>query len=161
MQQNFIPNLWFDGNAEEAARFYCSIFPNSKTGTITRYTPNNPHGAPGSVMTIDWYLDGRKFTGINGGPQFPFTTAISFMYECDTQEEIDKYWNALLEGGGKVIECGWLIDKFGLNWQITPRIMNKMMAEGTERQIDAVMKVVLGMKKLEIAPIVAAYEAAA
>jgi predicted 3-demethylubiquinone-9 3-methyltransferase (glyoxalase superfamily) len=161
MRNNFTPNLWFDGNAEEAANFYCSIFPNSKIGTISRYTANNPHGAPGSVMTIDWYLDGNKFTGINGGPDFPFTTAISIMYECDTQEEIDTYWEKLLAGGGKVIECGWLMDKFGLNWQVSPRWLNTVFEQGTEKQQDAVMATLLKMKKLEIAPLKAAYDAAA
>jgi predicted 3-demethylubiquinone-9 3-methyltransferase (glyoxalase superfamily) len=161
MQHNFTPNLWFDGNAEEAANFYCSIFPNSRIGQITRYTPNNPHGIEGSVMTIDWYLDDHRFTGINGGPQFPFTTAVSFMYECKDQQEIDRVWDALGKDGGQVIECGWLSDKFGLQWQITPRIMQDMVRDGNAAQLDAVMKLVLTMKKIEIAPLVAAYEAAA
>jgi predicted 3-demethylubiquinone-9 3-methyltransferase (glyoxalase superfamily) len=161
MTSNFTPNLWFDGNAMDAAEFYVSIFPNSRIGDVTRFTESNVHGETGNIMTVDWYLDGNKFTGINGGSQFPFTPAISIMYECDTQDEIDRYWAKLIEDGGKPIECGWLEDKFGLSWQISPRILNKMLVEGTEKQQDAVAAVFLKMKKLEIAPIVAAYEAAA
>ena len=161
MQYKITPNLWFDGNAVEAAEFYCRIFPNSRIGDKTYFTAANEHGDTGAVMTVNWYLDGHKFTGINGGPQFKFNTAISFLIECDTQDEIDHYWNSLLQGGGKEIECGWLEDKFGLSWQVSPRVLQRMLVEGTEKQQDAVSAVFLKMKKLKIAPIVKAYEEAA
>ena len=160
MQHKITPNLWFDGNAEDAANFYCGIFPNSRVGEKTYFTAGNEHGETGKVMTVDWYLDGNKFTGINGGPEFKFNTAISFLIECDTQEEIDHYWTKLIEGGGKPVECGWLEDKFGLSWQVSPRILDDMLKKGTPAQQDAVTKVFLKMKKLEIAPIREAFEAA-
>jgi predicted 3-demethylubiquinone-9 3-methyltransferase (glyoxalase superfamily) len=161
MQHKLTPNLWFDGNAEEAANFYCSIFPNSRIGDKLYYSDANEHGQTGKVMTVDWYLDGNKFTGINGGPEFKFNYAVSFLIECDSQEEIDHYYYKLLEGGGTPSECGWLQDKFGLAWQVSPRILNTMLKEGTQKQQDAVTATFLRMKKLDIAPIVAAYEAAA
>lgn len=117
------PWLWFDMNAEDAARFYTTIFPNSKIGQVTRYLEGAPTGGdmqipPGTVMTVEFYLDGQVFYGLNGGPQFPFTEAVSFQIDCADQEETDYYWNALTADGGEESECGWLKDKFGVSWQV-------------------------------------------
>lgn len=160
MPQNFIPNLWFDGNAKDAAEFYTSIFKNSKITAITKYTESG-YGPTGEIMTVEWELDGHRFVGINGGPEFKFNSAISIMYECDTQEEIDEYWEKLQQGGGKPVECGWLEDKFGLSWQIVPRDLDKWLINGTPAQQDAMMAALLKMKKLDIAELKRAYESAA
>ena len=140
--------LWFDDNAEEAANFYCSVFKNSKIGDISRYGDAGP-GPKGTVMTIDFELDGQRFTALNGGPQFKFTEAISLLVHCDTQEEIDYYWEKLSEGGQKV-ECGWLKDKYGLAWQITPDLLLDLIKDSDRQKADRVMKAMMQMKKLEI-----------
>lgn len=157
MKQNFIPNLWFDGNAKDAAEFYISIFRNSRIIAVTKYTESG-YGPTGEIMTVEWELDGHRFVGINGGPQFKFTPAVSIMYECDTQEEIDEYWEKLQADGGKPVECGWLEDKFGLSWQIVPRDLDKWLVNGTLAQQDAMMAALLKMKKLDIAELKRAYE---
>jgi predicted 3-demethylubiquinone-9 3-methyltransferase (glyoxalase superfamily) len=151
------PCLWFDSQAEEAARFYTSIFKNSKIGTITRYgeAGAGASGRPkGSVMTVAFQLDGQEFVALNGGPDFKFSEAISFMVNCDTQKEIDDFWAKLSEGGEQG-PCGWLKDKYGLSWQIVPAVLGEMMkdASGAER----VMEVILKMKKLDINHIKEAY----
>jgi predicted 3-demethylubiquinone-9 3-methyltransferase (glyoxalase superfamily) len=141
--------LWFDGNAEEAVNFYTSVFKNSKTHNIVRYGESGP-GAKGSVMIIEFELDGEQFTAINGGPEFKFTEAISLVVHCQTQDEVDYYWEKLVEGGGQHVECGWLKDKFGLAWQITPDIFLELLRTSDETKKDRVMKAMMKMKKLDI-----------
>jgi predicted 3-demethylubiquinone-9 3-methyltransferase (glyoxalase superfamily) len=148
--------LWFNDNAEEAANFYCSVFKNSK---ILNTVPYGEAGAgpKGTVMVVDFELDGQRFTGLNGGPQFKFTEAISLLVSCDTQEEIDYFWEKLSEGGQKV-ECGWVKDKYGLSWQVAPSILPELLQRGIENG-DRVMKAVMQMKKLDIAELKKAAEA--
>ena len=148
------PCLWFDDQAEEAANFYASIFPNSKIGHITRFSEAGKeiHGkAPGSVMTVAFELDGQGFTGLNGGPMFQFNEAISFQVNCDTQDEVDHYWNKLSEGGDKnAQQCGWLKDKFGVSWQIVPTILDQLIRDKDPAKSQRTMTALLQMKKLDI-----------
>jgi predicted 3-demethylubiquinone-9 3-methyltransferase (glyoxalase superfamily) len=140
--------LWFNDNAQEAANFYCSVFKNSHILSSIPYGESGP-GPKGSVMIVDFELNGQKFTGLNGGPQFKFTEAISLVVNCETQEEVDYYWEKLSEGGQKV-ECGWLKDKYGLSWQIVPNILFELL-QGDPQQADRVMKNgVMKMQKLDI-----------
>jgi predicted 3-demethylubiquinone-9 3-methyltransferase (glyoxalase superfamily) len=151
--QKIIPCLWFDDQAEEAAKFYVLVFPNSKIVTVTRYgkAGHEIHGrAAGSVMTVEFDLDGQRFTALNGGPVFKFNEAVSFQVLCDTQDEIDSWWATLSEGGDpKAQRCGWLKDRFGLSWQVVPRGMAEMLKDlaSGERAFSAMM----GMKKIDIA----------
>ena len=140
--------LWFDGNAEEAAKFYTSVFKNSRIRNTTYYGDAGP-GPKGSVMTVDFELDGVVFTGLNAGPQFKFTEAISQVVHCQTQEEVDYFWEKLSEGGQKV-ECGWLKDKFGLSWQIVPEIFLEAISDPDQQKVDRAMKAMMTMKKLDI-----------
>ena len=149
------PFLWFDKNAEEAANFYVSIFKNSRVGKISRSGDALP-GLKGSVLTVEFELDGEKFVALNGGPQFKFTEAVSFVVNCESQEEIDYFWEKLSEGGEKS-QCGWLKDKYGLSWQLWPGVIGDFLAgdpEGSNRVMQEVMK----MQKLEIEPLQRAYE---
>jgi len=118
--QKVTPFLWFDNQAEEAASFYVSVFKNSKVKEMTHYTGEEPSGQKGSVMTVSFELDGQEFVALNGGPRFKFTEAVSFVVNCETQEEIDYYWKKLTSGGGEEVQCGWLTDKYGLSWQVVP-----------------------------------------
>jgi len=140
--------LWFDNNAEEAVNFYVSIFKNSRVLATTRYGEIGP-GPKGTVMTIAFQLDGQEFTALNGGPQFKFTEAVSLVVHCNTQEEVDYFWEKLSEGGEKV-ECGWLKDKFGLAWQITPDVLLELLEQSDEQKSQRVMKAMMQMKKLDI-----------
>jgi predicted 3-demethylubiquinone-9 3-methyltransferase (glyoxalase superfamily) len=140
--------LWFDNNAEEAVKFYVSVFKNSKILATARYTDVGP-GPKGSVMTIDFELDGQRFTALNGGPQFKFTEAISLVVHCETQQEVDHYWEKLSEGGQQV-DCGWLKDKYGLFWQITPQILLDLLHDVDQEKLNRVMKAMMQMKKLDI-----------
>jgi predicted 3-demethylubiquinone-9 3-methyltransferase (glyoxalase superfamily) len=140
--------LWFDNNAEEAVNFYLTVFKNSKIHGIARYGEAGP-GPEGTVMTIDFELDGQEFAALNGGPTFKFTEAISLVVHCDTQEEIDYYWEKLSEGGQKV-ECGWVKDKFGLSWQVTPDLLIELLQDRDRAKAERVMKAMMQMKKLEI-----------
>ena len=140
--------LWFDRNEEEAVNFYVSVFKNSRVIGTSHYGESGA-GPKGSVMTIEFDLDGQRFTALNGGPTFKFTEAISLVVHCETQEEIDYFWEKLSEGGQKV-ECGWVKDKFGLSWQIVPNFLMELLLGDTERS-DRVMKAVMQMKKLDIA----------
>jgi predicted 3-demethylubiquinone-9 3-methyltransferase (glyoxalase superfamily) len=153
--QRITPCLWFDGQGEEAARFYTSIFPNSRLVGDSRYSEagHEVHGRPaGSVMVVEFELDGLTFTALNGGPHFKFNEAISLQVMCDTQAEVDHYWNTLSEGGDpKAQQCGWLKDKFGLSWQVVPRVVVKMMTDPDRAKSDRVMNAVLKMKKIDIA----------
>jgi predicted 3-demethylubiquinone-9 3-methyltransferase (glyoxalase superfamily) len=160
--QPITPCLWFDNEAEEAARYYTGIFKNSKIGTIARYTEagREVHGRPaGSVMTVEFELNGQPFTALNGGPIFKFNEAISFQIMCRTQEELDHYWNKLTAGGDKdAQQCGWLKDKYGLSWQVVPTALVDMMKDPDKEKAGRVMEAMLQMKKLDIAELERAYE---
>jgi predicted 3-demethylubiquinone-9 3-methyltransferase (glyoxalase superfamily) len=146
--QRITPFLWFDTQAEEAARFYVSIFKNSRILSVSRYTEAGPQPA-GSVMTVEFELDGEKFIALNGGPQYTFSHAVSFVVNCETQEEIDHYWSWLSEGG-KEIQCGWLTDRYGLSWQIVPTILPKLLKSGDTETRRRVMEAMFKMVKLDI-----------
>ena len=159
MIQKITPFLWFDDQAEEAARFYVSVFPSSKIGTITRYDENAAKAAgrpAGSVMTVAFQLEGQDFTALNGGPTFKFTEAVSFVVKCATQEEVDRYWDKL-SAGGQQIQCGWLKDRFGLAWQITPTVLLEMLEDKDRTKSGRVMAAMLTMKKLDIGALQKAY----
>jgi predicted 3-demethylubiquinone-9 3-methyltransferase (glyoxalase superfamily) len=155
IKQKISPFLWFDHQAEEAAEFYVSVFPNSAVGETARYTGAGP-GPKGSVMTVVFQLDGQQFTALNGGPIFKFTEATSFVVNCETQEEVDKYWEALSQGGQKG-QCGWLKDKFGLSWQVVPVVLIEMVQDKDPARVERVMKAMMKMKKLDIAGLEKAY----
>ena len=152
---NITPFLWFDGQAEEAAHFYTSIFENSKIVGVTRYGDVGP-GPKGTVMTVAFQLDGQEFVALNGGPQFPFTEAVSFVVNCATQKEIDYFWDKL-SAGGQQIECGWLKDKYGLSWQIVPAELSKMLQDPDPDTTNRVMQAVLQMIKPDIQRLEQAY----
>jgi predicted 3-demethylubiquinone-9 3-methyltransferase (glyoxalase superfamily) len=153
--QRITPFLWFDDQAEEAARFYTSIFPNSSIQRVTRYGPEGAEasGRPaGTVMTVAFWLDGQDFIALNGGPVFRFTEAVSFVVNCVTQEEIDHYWDKLGAGGDPAAQqCGWLKDRYGVSWQIVPAVLGELLNDGDPRRARRAMKALLGMKKLDIA----------
>jgi predicted 3-demethylubiquinone-9 3-methyltransferase (glyoxalase superfamily) len=153
--QGITPFLWFNGNAEEAANFYVSIFKNSKIGTVSRFGDAGP-GPKGSVMIVTFQLDGQKFTALNGGPQFTFSPAISFLVNCDTQQEVDEFWEKLSAGGQKD-RCGWLKDKFGVSWQIVPTVLGKLMSDADSEKTNRVMQAVMQMDKLDIERMEQAY----
>jgi len=159
--QRISPCLWFDDQAEEAAKFYTGIFRNSKVTNIARYTEagQDIHGRkPGSVMTVAFDLDGQAFTALNGGPFFKFNEAVSLQVFCETQEEVDNYWNKLSEGGDpNAQQCGWLKDKYGLSWQIVPTILPKMMSDSDKTKASRAMDAMLQMKKIDIAKLKEAY----
>jgi predicted 3-demethylubiquinone-9 3-methyltransferase (glyoxalase superfamily) len=152
IKQKITPFLWFDNQAEEAVNFYTSIFKNSKIGSTSRYTGEGAKasGQPeGTVMTVAFTLDGQEFTAINGGPVFKFTEALSFVVNCENQDEVDHYWNSLTKGGEEV-QCGWLKDKFGLSWQVVPRQLIELMSGPDKAKAGRVMKAMLQMKKIDI-----------
>ncbi len=149
------PFLWFDTEAEEAAKFYTSIFTKSKIHTVTRYGDEGA-GPKGKVMTVGFALNGQEFLALNGGPQFKFTEAISFMVYCDTQKEVDYYWKKLTQGG-KEIQCGWLKDKYGLAWQIVPRVFFKLISGRDPERKKRVMKAMMQMVKMDIRALKKAY----
>ena len=152
------PSLWFDGRAEEAAAFYTSLFPDSRTEEITRAAADNPSTKAGEVLLVTFTLAGQPFVGVNGGPQFPFTEAVSFVIDCDDQAEVDRYWAALVEGGGEHGQCGWLKDRFGLSWQVVPREMGAYLAGPDAAGAARAMQAMLRMQKLDLATLRAAYE---
>jgi predicted 3-demethylubiquinone-9 3-methyltransferase (glyoxalase superfamily) len=156
MSQKITTFLWFDHNAEEAARFYTSIFKSSKVLGLARYGDAGP-GPKGSVMTVRFQLEGQEFMALNGGPQFKFTEAISLMVSCETQAEIDELWTRLTAGGGSEVECGWLKDKFGLSWQIVPYAIARMIEDPDPAKSSRVMQAVMKMKKLDLAALERAY----
>ena len=143
------PSLWFDNDLEEAIEFYASVFPNSSVETIDRYTDAGP-GTPGEVVSAVFTLNGQRFVGINGGPQFPFTEAVSFMISCRDQAEVDYYWDRLLDGGVES-QCGWLKDQFGLSWQIVPDRLNELTGDPDPARATAASRAMLGMRKIVIA----------
>jgi len=153
LTQRITPFLWFDDRAEEAAKFYVSIFPRSRVHMTTHYDEGsaNAAGRPvGSVMTVVFELDGQRFVALNGGPHFRFTEAVSFVVNCETQHEIDHYWSALTSGGGQEVQCGWLKDRFGLSWQIVPATLDELFQAGPDKA-RRVMAAVMTMKKLDLA----------
>ncbi|HKV27439.1 MAG TPA: VOC family protein [Candidatus Acidoferrales bacterium] len=154
--QKIAPFLWFDGKAEEAAKFYVSIFKNSKMGKIRRYGDAGP-GPKGSAMSAEFQLEGQDFIALNGGPQFAFTPAISFFVNCETQQEVDELWDKL-SAGGKPNRCGWLQDKFGLSWQIIPTALGKLMGDSDPEKSGRVMQAMLQMNKIDINGLQQAYE---
>ena len=150
-------HLWYAKEAEEAARFYASIFPDSRVDRVTSMLSESPSGPPGSVKVVDFTLFGQRFQAMSAGPHHEFNDAISIVVSCDDQAELDRYWNALLEGGGKPQACGWLIDRFGLRWQIVPAILDEMMADKDEARSQRVTDAMLKMVKLDIATLEKAY----
>ena len=153
------PNLWFDTEAEEAADFYISVFKNSRVVNVARYTEAGPREA-GMVMTVEFELDGQRFVGINGGPQFTFDEAVSFQIDCDTQDDVDYYWERLSEGG-KEGPCGWLRDKYGLSWQVVPTGMDELFADPDPERARREMEAMLKMSKLDIAALQSAADGVA
>jgi predicted 3-demethylubiquinone-9 3-methyltransferase (glyoxalase superfamily) len=150
------PFLWFNDNAEEAANFYVSVFKDGKINSIARYGDAGP-GPKGSVMTIAFEIQGTEFVGLNGGPHYSFNPAVSFVVKCETKEEVDHYWDSLVEGG-KPIQCGWLVDKFGLSWQITPTILPKYLQDPDPAKAKRVMEAMMKMVKLDIPELERAYQ---
>jgi predicted 3-demethylubiquinone-9 3-methyltransferase (glyoxalase superfamily) len=146
--QKITPCLWFDTEAEEAARFYTSIFKNSTIDTISHYGEGGPR-PKGTVLTVKFHLDGQEFLALNGGPQYKFTPALSLLVNCDTQEEVDRLWAKLSEGGMEV-QCGWLTDKFGVSWQIVPTILGRLLSDPDPARAKRVFQAMIGMKKLDI-----------
>jgi predicted 3-demethylubiquinone-9 3-methyltransferase (glyoxalase superfamily) len=149
------PSLWFDTEAEEAAKYYCSVFPNSKINAVTHYTEASGERA-GTVLTVDFELDGRPFNAINGGPDFHFTEAVSLIILCKDQAEIDAYWSKLTEGGEEG-PCGWVKDKYGLSWQIAPTAWIEMLTDPDREAVSRGMEAMMGMKKLDLAALQAAF----
>jgi predicted 3-demethylubiquinone-9 3-methyltransferase (glyoxalase superfamily) len=145
--QKITPFLWFDGNAEEAANFYISIFKNSKMGKISRYGDAGP-GPKGSVMSVTFQVDGQEFFALNGGPQFKFTPAISFFVNCETQQEVDELWEKL-SAGGRTDRCGWLQDKFGVSWQIIPTVLGQLLGDKDPQRAKRAMQAMLQMTKID------------
>lgn len=152
------PCLWFDGQAEDAARFYTAIFPNSRIDKIARSPADNPSTPAGAVLTVDFTLDGGRFIALNGGPDFHFSEAISLSIDCEDQAEVDRYWDALIDGGGEPSQCGWLKDRFGLSWQVVPRELNEMFESPDLEAAKRAMEAMLKMQKLDVAKLCEAYE---
>ena len=154
MAPRITPNLWFDTQAEEAAGFYIAVFKNSRIVAVTHYTEVGP-GPAGTVMTVEFELDGQRFVGINGGPQFTFDEAVSFQINCADQDEVDYYWAKLSEGGEEG-QCGWLKDRYGLSWQVVPAGMGEMLGDPDQGRAQRAMKAMLGIRKLDLAAMHAA-----
>ena len=159
MKPKIVPNLWFDTEAEEAAEFYTSVFDNSRIVNLTHYTESAPREA-GTVMTVEFELDGQRFIGINGGDKFKFDEAVSFEIECETQDEVDYFWEKLTDGGEEG-QCGWLKDRFGLSWQVVPTGMDEVFASSDPERADRAMEAMLKMSKLDLAMLRAAADGAA
>ena len=156
IQQKLTPCLWFDSNAWDAVTFYTTVFNNVEKDKISYYGPDMPM-PQGSVLTIQFQIEGQEFLALNAGPTFKFNEAVSFMINCDTQEEIDYYWDKLTEDGGEESQCGWLKDKFGLSWQVVPSMWGDMVADNDAKKVNNVMQAMMKMKKLDIAQLVEAY----
>jgi predicted 3-demethylubiquinone-9 3-methyltransferase (glyoxalase superfamily) len=159
MSETITPFLWFDGKAEDAATFYVSVFRSGRIIRTTRNTESAP-GETGAVLTVEFELEGQRFIGLNGGPDFPFTQAVSFVIDCKDQADVDYFWNRLTADGGRPIACGWLEDKFGLSWQVVPNMMLHFLSDTSEAKADAVMQAMRAMTKLDIAALQAAYDQA-
>jgi predicted 3-demethylubiquinone-9 3-methyltransferase (glyoxalase superfamily) len=154
------PCLWFDGTAEEAARFYTSLLPDSRVEKVWRSPADTPSGPAGMVLTVDFTLNGLPFQGLNGGPEFRFNEAVSFVIECEDQAEVDRLWNVLTENGGEPGPCGWLKDRFGLSWQIVPRQLNELVQDPDPERARRAMEAMLKMGKIEVAELQRAADAA-
>lgn len=152
------PCLWFNGQAEEAAEFYTGILPDSRIDKVVRSASDTPSGEKGSVLTVDFTLGGQKFVGLNGGPDFTFNEAISFVIDCQDQAEVDRYWDALVEGGGEHGPCGWLKDRFGVSWQVVPRQLQEYIEGSDPAAAERAMKAMLQMSKIEVEKLREAYE---
>jgi predicted 3-demethylubiquinone-9 3-methyltransferase (glyoxalase superfamily) len=150
--------LWFDGNAEEAAGLYVSLLPDSRVDSVARSLADNPSTPAGAVLVVDFTLAGQPFRAINGGPQFSFTEAVSFVIDCEDQAEVDRLWNALLEGGGSPGQCGWLKDRYGMSWQIVPRQLGEMLGDTDAEKARRAMEAMLRMSKIEVAAMRAAFD---
>jgi predicted 3-demethylubiquinone-9 3-methyltransferase (glyoxalase superfamily) len=158
LNQKIVPHLWFTKEAEQAARFYASIFPDSKVDRVNVMPADTPSGPEGSVTLVEFTLFGQKFSAMTAGPMDPFNHAISLMVMCDTQAEIDKYWNAILEGGGKAEQCGWITDRYGVVWQITPSMLDTWVTDKDKERGRRVTEAMLKMVKLDIGALKAAYD---
>lgn len=156
-RQKIFPHFWYSKEAEEAARFYATVFPDSRVDRVTSLMSESPSGPPGSVKVVDFTLLGQRFQAISAGPHHDFNDAISMVVLCDDQEEIDRYWNALLAGGGKAQACGWIIDRFGLRWQIVPAVLDEMMHDKDPSRSKRVTDELLKMVKIDIASLLNAY----
>jgi predicted 3-demethylubiquinone-9 3-methyltransferase (glyoxalase superfamily) len=154
MPKPIVPNLWFDTEAEEAASFYVALFPNSRIVNVAHYTDAGPRAA-GTVMTVEFELDGQRFVAINGGPQYTFSEAVSFQITCRSQKEVDSYWERLTDGGTEG-PCGWLKDRYGLSWQVVPEGMDELFASAEPERATRAMEAMFGMRKLDIAALRAA-----
>ncbi|MCZ2824895.1 MULTISPECIES: VOC family protein [unclassified Modestobacter] len=154
-QQKIVPNLWFDTQAEEAAQYYIDVFGAGRVIDVTRY-PEGAPGPTGSVMTVEFELAGQRFVGINGGPQLPFTEAVSFQIDCADQAEVDRYWDRLVGDGGEESQCGWLKDRYGLSWQVVPAGMAEIFADPDPARAQRAVQAMLGMRKLDVAALRAA-----
>jgi len=152
------PCLWFDGQAEEAATFYCSIFPDSRIDRVDRSPADNPSNKEGDVLTVQFTLAGQPYTGLNGGPEFQFSEAVSFEIECEDQAEVDRYWELLTADGGEPSQCGWLKDRFGLSWQVVPRRLNEMYASPDRAGAKRAFEAMLTMQKLDVAKLESAFD---
>jgi predicted 3-demethylubiquinone-9 3-methyltransferase (glyoxalase superfamily) len=155
--QKITPFLWYDDKAEEAAKFYCSVFKDSKVLSVARYGDAGP-GPKGSVMVVEFQIEGQEFVALNAGPRFKFTEAISFVINCKTQEEVDYFWEKLTADGGAESMCGWLKDKYGLSWQVVPTILTELMKDKDPAKAQRVMQAMLQMKKIDIPTLKRAYE---
>ncbi len=163
MSKQIVTHLWYDNEAEEAAKLYMSIFKDGKIHGTTRYPKSSEQVTgkkAGTVMTVDFEIMGQQFVALNGGPDFKVSEAVSFMIPCDDQKEIDYYWEALLAGGGEESVCGWLKDKFGVSWQVVPERLNEMLRDSNQAKVEAVTACFMQMKKLELAPLEEAFDAA-
>ena len=154
--EGFTTCLWFDGQAEEAASYYTSIFPKSKLGKVVRYTEAGP-GPAGTVVTVEFEANGHKFVALNGGPEFTFNEAISFEIRCEDQDEVDHYWNTLTADGGEESVCGWVKDKYGVSWQVVPQVLVEMVSDPDQQKATRAMAAMLKMRKLDIAELEKAY----
>jgi predicted 3-demethylubiquinone-9 3-methyltransferase (glyoxalase superfamily) len=153
-----IPSLWYTKEAEEAARFYASIFPDSRVDRVTVMPAESPSGPAGSVVMVEFTLFGQSFFAMSAGPHHDFNDAVSFTVSCDTQAELDRYWNAIVEGGGKPVACGWINDRFGLRWQITPTVLGEMMTDPDKTKAKRVAEEMMKQTKFDIAKLRAAFE---
>jgi predicted 3-demethylubiquinone-9 3-methyltransferase (glyoxalase superfamily) len=158
MTDKITPVLWFDGNGEEAANFYVSLLPDSRIDRVTRSPADYPSGKEGDVITVDFTLAGRQYQALNGGPQFPFTEAVSFMIHCKDQAEVDRLWEALTADGGEPVQCGWLKDRFGLSWQVVPEAMYEMLSSPDRDAARRAMEAMMTMVKLDLAELKRAFE---
>jgi predicted 3-demethylubiquinone-9 3-methyltransferase (glyoxalase superfamily) len=155
MSQKIVPNLWFDSQAEEAAHYYVDVFGSGRVISISRYPEGSP-GPTGSVMAVEFEAGGMRFVGINGGPQFPFTEAVSFQIDCADQAEVDRFWDRFISDGGQEDQCGWLKDRYGLSWQVVPSGMDQVLADPDPARAQRAVQAMLQMKKLDIAALRAA-----